>query len=399
MPNFQIASISQIAEKIVDTSSIVSSCVLAKPAPVSISPIEFGAITRPISVRDEWPQGDWNRSDYQAEPVVAYRMTGNIKVFSELGIVIIDDNLVVEESLHFVFPDHYGWPITQASDGVRQIAIDIPESCIGLGKSLFHLLAGHTGNRNYAHFWTDCISSLEFLEAAEEAFTSQFQLLLPAIRAGYQREVFNSFFGRDHLTNSFLLEETSLVGCDSLVFIPSCKRQDYIPRPSYSCFLQELASNYISVSESDCSSLVCSEPLYIYISRKDAPARKLENEDSIEELLVSKGFRVIQASKLSLREQIRLFSRATILVSAHGAGLANLLFMKRNSIVIEMHCNDMVNWSLRRLASSVGLRYGCLVGSVAVQSPALSFQEKTWSVPLDVLSDAVDAAIQSSSSI
>ena len=114
---------------------------------------------------------------------------------------------------------------------------------------------------------------------------------------------------------------------------------------------------------------------------------------------MSKGFRVIQASKLSLREQIRLFSRATILVSAHGAGLANLLFMKRNSIVIEMHCNDMVNWSLRRLASSVGLRYGCLVGSVAVQSPALSFQEKTWSVPLDVLSDAVDAAIQSSSSI
>lgn len=395
MPTFKIVPISVLSSRNFDFSSKLSSCTLEREAMVSISPVEFGVKTRPSSVISEWPQEDWNRDNYKAEPVIAYLLTGDVKVFSELGIIIIDDKYVVEESLHFVFPDHYNWPIEVGADGYNRITIDIPDSFQLLSGNWLHLLAGHTGNRNYAHFWIDCISTLEFRAAIESAYRLPLKMLLPNIRSGYQREVYNSLIGQNENDCRYVLDEVSLVKTESLIFLPSCKRQDYIPRPSYSQFLQRHFIGMIgdAVEEPD-SSHGLDEPLYLYVSRKDAPARRLENEESVEELLKSKGFRVILASQLNLHEQIRLFSRACIVVSAHGAGLANLLFMKKDSIIIEIHCSDMVNWSLRRLASSAGLRYGCIIGDVIGDAPTKSFQDKTWKVSLDPLSRAVDDAIQ-----
>lgn len=67
----------------------------------------------------------------------------------------------------------------------------------------------------------------------------------------------------------------------------------------------------------------------IYISRKDS-GRYPENEDDIQSLVKKLGFTVIELGSTSLKQQISLFAGADVVTGTHGAGLSNIVWMKRN---------------------------------------------------------------------
>lgn len=64
----------------------------------------------------------------------------------------------------------------------------------------------------------------------------------------------------------------------------------------------------------------------IYIQRNEPEYRKLLNEKEFEYLFKQYGFEFIDPSKLSIFEQIDLFSSAEILAGPHGAGWTNMIF-------------------------------------------------------------------------
>lgn len=74
----------------------------------------------------------------------------------------------------------------------------------------------------------------------------------------------------------------------------------------------------------------------IFISRKDAPFRKILNEDEVFEPFKSCGFERYELSKLSVAEQIMLFNQAEIIVSPQGTGLANSIFCTSKTKIIEL---------------------------------------------------------------
>ena len=78
----------------------------------------------------------------------------------------------------------------------------------------------------------------------------------------------------------------------------------------------------------------------IYISRKYAKRRRVVNEDELINVLRDFAFETVYAEELSFRDQIRLFSSCHSLISAHGAGLANMLFMPERSRIIEFRKID-----------------------------------------------------------
>lgn len=82
------------------------------------------------------------------------------------------------------------------------------------------------------------------------------------------------------------------------------------------------------------------ENLRIYISRGYSGKRMVLNELEVIELVKRYGYEVCHAEKLSLKDQINLFSRAMSLVSIHGAGLSNMVFMPRGSNIIEIRHRD-----------------------------------------------------------
>jgi len=74
----------------------------------------------------------------------------------------------------------------------------------------------------------------------------------------------------------------------------------------------------------------------IYVSRSDAPVRKLTNEQELIEALKPLGFTNHVLTGRSAQEQIDIFSAARIVISPHGAGLTNLLFCNQGVEVIEL---------------------------------------------------------------
>lgn len=96
----------------------------------------------------------------------------------------------------------------------------------------------------------------------------------------------------------------------------------------------------------------------IYISRTKANRRKILNENEILPLLQYFKFEVIYCDSMSLMEQVMLFSQTTILVSNHGAGLTNMLFMKPESVVLELRSKgDSHNNCYFSLASALQIGY------------------------------------------
>lgn len=74
----------------------------------------------------------------------------------------------------------------------------------------------------------------------------------------------------------------------------------------------------------------------IYVSRKKANRRKLTNEAELEAYLLQQGFQTICFEDYSILEQIYLMQHAEILISMHGAGLANTLFLQPGSKLLEL---------------------------------------------------------------
>jgi capsular polysaccharide biosynthesis protein len=77
-------------------------------------------------------------------------------------------------------------------------------------------------------------------------------------------------------------------------------------------------------------------PEKIYITRRKASRRKIINEVDIIDVVESLDFIVMDCDDRSVRDQVNIFSKAKILCSIHGAGLANMLFMQPDSKILEI---------------------------------------------------------------
>nr|WP_281268986.1 glycosyltransferase family 61 protein [Sphingomonas gilva] len=111
----------------------------------------------------------------------------------------------------------------------------------------------------------------------------------------------------------------------------------------------------------------------IYVTRRDAFARKVANEDALVALLSRRGFETVSAETLPFAEQVRLFGSAEALVSIHGAGLTNMLWMPSGGAVLEfakrrfphdfapVRRSNLLNPSYARMAPLVGHRYAAII--------------------------------------
>jgi hypothetical protein len=80
----------------------------------------------------------------------------------------------------------------------------------------------------------------------------------------------------------------------------------------------------------------------LFISRRDSGAhRPIKNEEEIARTLERRGFQTVALGNLEIDDQVRLFAAARVVVAAHGAGLANLVFSTAPT-VIELFPPDWV---------------------------------------------------------
>lgn len=81
--------------------------------------------------------------------------------------------------------------------------------------------------------------------------------------------------------------------------------------------------------------------LKLYISRS-LSSRSISNEIELEKELQKRGFIVLHSECLTFPQQIFLFSQAETVISPHGAGEANMLFMHPHTNLIELFSENFV---------------------------------------------------------
>ncbi|WP_461453559.1 glycosyltransferase family 61 protein [Mucilaginibacter sp.] len=101
----------------------------------------------------------------------------------------------------------------------------------------------------------------------------------------------------------------------------------------------------------------------IYISRTKASNRKVLNEAEVISLLKEYDFEVVAFEDLSIEQQIQLANTTSVMISMHGAGLTNAIFMKKNTAVLEFRRDKVYhNQCYWHLSAALGQKYYYLFG-------------------------------------
>ena len=100
----------------------------------------------------------------------------------------------------------------------------------------------------------------------------------------------------------------------------------------------------------------------VYISRKKASRRRMRGEEELVQILKEIGVECVCLEDYRLIEQIRMFSSCSYLISQHGAGLTNMLWMERGTTVLELRREgDDTNNCYYSLASCCYIDYRCQI--------------------------------------
>ena len=104
----------------------------------------------------------------------------------------------------------------------------------------------------------------------------------------------------------------------------------------------------------------------LYVSRRKAARRKVLNEPDVERLLSRYGFQSLCFEDFTFEEQVRLCADVNVLVSMHGAGLSNMIFMPEHASVIEFRKFDEGrNYFFTQLAATLAYQYQLLYCAAA----------------------------------
>jgi capsular polysaccharide biosynthesis protein len=132
----------------------------------------------------------------------------------------------------------------------------------------------------------------------------------------------------------------------------------------------------------------------IYISRRLAPKRKVINEPEVAEIVAGFGFQVVDAEGLSFVQQVQLLATTRHLISNHGAGLTNMMFMPSGGSVLELrHRTDRSYNCYFNLASALNHKYFYLACQAA--NPEEDAHTADIQVDVNELKDTIRSMIDS----
>ena len=97
----------------------------------------------------------------------------------------------------------------------------------------------------------------------------------------------------------------------------------------------------------------------IFIDRRESKFNHCQiiNDKEIKNFLVKNGFTIYRVGELDLFKQFYLFNNAKIIIGAHGAAFANLIFCKKSTKVIEFFPKKHPNFVNRKICKMKSLKY------------------------------------------
>jgi hypothetical protein len=120
----------------------------------------------------------------------------------------------------------------------------------------------------------------------------------------------------------------------------------------------------------------------LYIRRGTAN-RAVLNEDDVLALLEPAGFEAVTMDGRSVTDQATMFASSEVVVASHGAALANLVFARPGTAVVELMGTNTASKLYALLAWRRALRYHLIMGT----EPAPTERWWTWQFRADTIVD------------
>ena len=180
-------------------------------------------------------------------------------------------------------------------------------------------------------------------------------------------------FGPDRVVE--VPDETPTLVCERLL-AATCLPQNGGTPPWALAFLRDL----FAVTPSATS---VSAPRRIFVVRGTSDARGVVNHEELAAVLAARGFTELSMDGLTRDEQTAAFAAADVVVAVHGAALANLVFARPGTRVIELVGANTLNWVYSPLSWAAGFEHDIVVGVEPTPSPAFW----TWQRDADQIVD------------
>lgn len=250
-------------------------------------------------------------------------------------------------------------------------------------------LAGKTavlttaGANTYFHWMVDIIPRFHLLQRAGMANDVD-HFIVPPLEYDFQKQAL-ALAGID-ITKCKSISENQQYETDYL-FVPTL--------PSLLGMVSPWVSRYLN-SWSDTSK--GSSGTRLYVGRKGHSRRGFTNEAAIQELVKGYGFQVFYPEDHSLAEQINIYQGSQVVVAPHGSGLANTVFCRKGTQVVDMMPANFVVPVFFSIARALDLNYHYLADNVSLADQYQYYWEnndESMTFPLNLLDQTLQKIINS----
>lgn len=232
---------------------------------------------------------------------------------------------------------------------------------------------------NYCHFLLDALGRLALVEAAGITLDGIDRILVPEPCSENARRILAAMA----LPN------------DKVVVVPEEPKARFLPERLIAPTFPGAPACYVPAVVAELRRLrqvasPAGPATRLYVDRT-APRRPLVNRDEVRALMRDYGFRIYDPSHQN--NQPVDFAAASIVVGAHGAGLANLVFCTPGTRVLELLPTDQMHPYYYTLSWAAGLEYSVLPCKSAEERPPGDFSPSPHPFHVDIerLRAALDA--------
>lgn len=318
-------------------------------------------VKRHTHIRGSYPAAYPFETEFVAGPVLVFKMLGGY-TDPQIGVTIARDgspvreSAVVERLIDTYAGEREGQSLRCWSNAASEIVLPIATQ----------------RKENYCRWWLDSISKIFIASRSsllgEDFARGNIKLLSPQPSSPFQQQSLEMLRSRLPLPWMNVDAKTPLIAATAAnspgITFGGGQNLGALT-DEYSQYLQQLLLGPELPERPPGGDL-------LYVSRNDSGMRRILNEEQLLPGLRDLGFNIVMPAELSLLEQLLLFRNARVIVSAHGAGLTNLLFSQPGTSLVEIFPEGGVHGSaFLRICSHRDFDYYFIVGdAVATKQSA-----------------------------
>jgi hypothetical protein len=316
---------------------------------VFIDVLERRGIKTHRNFRGSLPHSNGVEESFPTGPIFAIYAEDAIADI-EAGLTLIGGRPVRETAVVTKLTDRYRAP---SSDEIAEAEAIAPAHLV--------LPLASQRMRNYCRWWLDSVAKLYICNVSTlvrmQTRGRMLDVTIPKLEVGFHRQTVRlPGWKRTMSRGSVRYMRGPVVNSPGLTFGGGQRIGASVA--GFSQFL-DLAVPQVDVEGGE----VRTSPL-LYITRSESGMRRIVNEEELLPGLRDIGFNIVNPSEIPLSEQIAHFRAAKVVLSAHGAGLTNILFCRPGTTLIEIFPEGGVHGSaFLRIASHLDFDYYFVVGT------------------------------------